>query len=186
MIYIEIFLNFLKVGIFSFGGGYSAIPLMRDATVLNGWITEEVFLDILAIAESTPGPIMINIPTYAGVLKGGIFGGICAVLGIALPAFLIILFYAKVSNKFQGNEKREKVFSFMRPLIFAIIFFAGIDLFIKNLNIMNIEKMNIRNIIIFFILILIQIIYKKIKSKKISRILFILISVVVGILVNII
>ena len=186
MIYLDIFLNFLKVGIFSFGGGYSAIPLMREATVNNGWISEELFLDILAIAESTPGPIMINIPTYVGLVRGGIFGAIFAVLGIAIPAFLIILIFAVFSKKFVDNANVKKVFSFMRPLIFAIIFFAGLDLFVKNMNLLNLEKVKISNIIIFLILILIQILYKKITKKRISRITFILVSVFVGILVNII
>ncbi len=186
MIYLDVFLNFLKVGIFSFGGGYSAIPLMREVAVNTGWITEELFLDILAIAESTPGPIMINIPTYVGLVRGGILGAVLAVLGIAIPAFLIILAFAMFSKKFVDNEKTKKVFSFVRPLIFGIIFFAGVDLFVKNMNLLNIKEIRKSNIIIFLILILIQILYKKITKKQISRIIFILISVFVGILVNII
>ncbi len=183
MIYLELFFNFLKVGIFSFGGGYSAIPLMRDAAVKTGWITEEMFLDILAIAESTPGPIMINVPTYIGTKMGGLLGGIIATLGISIPPFVVILLFAIIFKNIFNSKKSQYVFSIMRPVIFAIIFYAGISLFFKVTMEQADYNNNIKNIFICILLFIVRIIYKKINKKSISSIPFILISAVFGIVV---
>ena len=91
MISIELLIGFLEVGLLSFGGGYAAIPLIRDVVLSNGWLDEEMIAYMVAVSESSPGPIMVNMATYVGSLKGGIFGAIIATLAVVLPAFLIIL-----------------------------------------------------------------------------------------------
>ncbi len=91
MIYRSRFLGFLEIGAVSFGGGYSMIPLIRELTISQGWLTEEELLNFIAVSESTPGPIAINMATFVGSSQGGIFGSFCATLGVVLPSFIIIL-----------------------------------------------------------------------------------------------
>ena len=91
MIYLELFFGFMTVGLFSFGGAYAAIPLIRDVVLSYGWLDEASLTDMIAISESTPGPIMVNPATYIGSSKAGILGGIIATVVVVLPAFFIIL-----------------------------------------------------------------------------------------------
>ena len=86
-----IFLTFAKIGLFSFGGAYGAIPLIRDVVISYGWLSEEKMMDMIAVSESTPDPIMVNLATYVGSSRAGILGGIIATFAVVLPAFLIIL-----------------------------------------------------------------------------------------------
>ena len=91
MIYLELFIGFLTVGLFSFGGAYAAIPLIRDVVLSYGWIGEDELTNMIAISESTPGPIMVNLATYVGSSMAGILGGIVATFAVVFPAFIIIL-----------------------------------------------------------------------------------------------
>ena len=89
MIYVELFLTFLQIGAFSFGGGYGMISLIREETLSRGWLTEESLLDMIAVAESTPGPIAVNMATFVGSSQGGVLGAAVATLGVVLPSFVI-------------------------------------------------------------------------------------------------
>ena len=91
MIYIELFLNFLQVGAVSFGGGYAMISLIREKVLMNGWLSEGELLNMIAVSESTPGPIAVNMATFVGSKQGGILGSFVATLGVVLPSFIIIL-----------------------------------------------------------------------------------------------
>ena len=91
MIYFDLILGFLKVGCFAFGGAYGAIPLIRDVVLNYGWLTDEELTYMIAVSESTPGPIMVNLATYIGSTQAGLPGGILATLAVVLPSFLIIL-----------------------------------------------------------------------------------------------
>ena len=90
MIYIELFLGFLKVGCFAFGGAYGAIPLIRDVVLTYGWIDEEMLTYMIAVSESTPGPIMVNLATYIGSNQAGFLGAVIATLAVVTPSFLNI------------------------------------------------------------------------------------------------
>ena len=92
MIYLDLLLGFLKVGCFAFGGAYGAIPLIRDVVLSYGWLSDEVLTYMIAVSESTPGPIMVNLATYIGSSQAGILGSFIATLAVVLPSFLIILF----------------------------------------------------------------------------------------------
>ena len=94
MIFWQLFWTFLKVGAFSFGGGYGMIAMIREEMLANAWISEEQLLNMIAVSESTPGPIAVNMATFVGVSKAGIFGAIVATLGVVLPSFCIILLIA--------------------------------------------------------------------------------------------
>ena len=91
MIYLQLFLTFLKIGAFTFGGGYAMIPLIRESVLGYGWLSEEQILNFIAIAESTPGPIAVNMATFVGASQAGILGALVATLGVVLPSFIIIL-----------------------------------------------------------------------------------------------
>ena len=91
MIYLDLLFGFLRVGCFAFGGAYGAIPLIRDVVLSYGWMTDEALTYMIAISESTPGPIMVNLATYVGSSQGGLLGAIIATLAVVLPSFIIIL-----------------------------------------------------------------------------------------------
>ena len=91
MICLELLIGFLKVGLFSFGGAYGAIPLIRDVVLSYGWISDETLTYMIAVSESTPGPIMVNLATYVGSSQAGLPGALIATAAVVLPSFLIIL-----------------------------------------------------------------------------------------------
>ena len=97
MIYLQLFLNFLMIGALSFGGGYGMISLVRETVLRHGWLTEAEFLSFIAVSESTPGPLAINMATFIGSSQGGFPGALIATLGVVLPSFFIILLIAAVS-----------------------------------------------------------------------------------------
>ncbi len=104
MIFIQLFLSFLKIGAFTFGGGYAMIPLIRAEVMSQGWLEEQALVDFIAVSESTPGPLAVNLATFVGTVTGGIFGALCATFGIVLPSFVIILIVAKFFTRFQDNR----------------------------------------------------------------------------------
>ena len=92
MIYLDLFLGFLKVGCFAFGGAYGAIPLIRDVVLSHAWLNDEALAYMIAVSESTPGPIMINLATYVGSNEAGFFGALAATVAVVLPSFLVIAY----------------------------------------------------------------------------------------------
>ena len=184
MIYIELFLNFLVIGAVSFGGGYGMISLVRETVLSRGWLTESEFMSFIAVSESTPGPLAVNMATFIGSSQGGMFGAFMATLGVVLPSFFIILIIAAVKNilKYAGVKA---VLTGIRPCIVAMIIATAISM---GLNIfIGVEKSDdaispdIRSIIIFFILIAVQLMCGKVLKKKLSPILMIVFSAVLGI-----
>ena len=131
MIYLELFIGFLIVGLFSFGGAYAAIPLIRDIVLLFGWIDEEVLTNMIAVSESTPGPIMVNLATYVGCSQAGILGGIIATFAVILPAFFIILLITVVLKKMLENKYVKAVLNGLKPCIIGIIISTGCYMIFK-------------------------------------------------------
>ena len=118
----RIFLAFFKIGTFTFGGGYAMIPLIQaEAAEKNGWVSDEDILEIVAIAESTPGPIAINAATFVGYRACGVIGSVCATLGVVLPSFLIILAISFVLREFQENLYVQYAFRGIRAGVLALI-----------------------------------------------------------------
>lgn len=126
MIYLKLLISFIKIGLFSFGGGYAMIPLIQREIEMHGWITPAEFVDIIAIAEMTPGPIAVNSATYVGFKAAGILGSAVATIGVAIPSLIIILLVSKVFFKFQNNPVNTMVFYGIRPVITGLIAAAGI------------------------------------------------------------
>ena len=119
---LQIFLAFFKIGAFTFGGGYAMIPLIqRESVEKHQWVTEDDILDIVAIAESTPGPIAINSATFVGYRAAGVLGSVCATLGVVLPSFVIILALSFVLAQFQEVKAVQYAFNGIRAGVLALL-----------------------------------------------------------------
>lgn len=121
MIYINLFFTFLKIGAFTFGGGYAMLPLIRASIIENNWMDDDQILNFIAVSESTPGPFAINVSTYVGMEAGGIFGSVLATLGVVLPSFIIILIVAKLYDKFKTNKYVQGAMSGLKPAVIGSI-----------------------------------------------------------------
>lgn len=128
MIYLKLFFEFFKIGLFTFGGGYAMLPLITDAAVSNGWMTDEQLLDFIAVSESTPGPFAVNIATYIGKTVAGVGGSALATLGVVLPSFLIIVIVAAFFMKFKESRVIKGLMSGLRPTAVGLIFAAVFSL----------------------------------------------------------
>ena len=185
MIYIELFLNFLAIGAVSFGGGYGMISLVRETVLSKGWLTESQFMDFIAVSESTPGPLAVNMATFIGSSQGGILGAFTATLGVVLPSFFIILIIAAVLKNILKYAGVKAVLTGIRPCIVAMIIATaismGLNIFIGAEKSGDAISPDIRSIIIFFILIAVQLMCGKVLKKKLSPILMIVFSAVLGI-----
>ena len=118
MIYFKLFLTFFEIGLFTFGGGYAMISLVREKVLTFGWMTEEELLNMIAVSESTPGPIAINMATFVGSTQGGFLGSLMATLGVVLPSFIIILLISALIRNFL---KYKGVQAFLGDSILSIL-----------------------------------------------------------------
>lgn len=128
MIYLKLFFEFFKIGLFTFGGGYAMLPLITDAAVSNGWMTDEQLLNFIAVSESTPGPFAVNIATYIGKTVAGVGGSALATLGVVLPSFIIIVIVAAFFMKFKESGIIKGLMSGLRPTAVGLIFAAVFSL----------------------------------------------------------
>ncbi len=180
MIYLKLFLEFLWVGAFTFGGGYGSIPLIRDVVLRNNWLTEDTFSYMIAVSESTPGPVMVNLATYVGSSQGGLFGAILATTAAVLPAFAIILLLMAILKNAMKNPGVKATLGGMQPCAVGIILATGVWMTIKNC--IPAESLDMRAIIIAMVLGILTIWGKKLFKKKVSALQMILISAVLGVL----
>ncbi|MBQ3552401.1 MAG: chromate transporter [Clostridia bacterium] len=125
MILLILFYEFFKTGLFSVGGGLSAIPFFSEMADKYDWLTHEMLADIIAIAESTPGPICVNMATYAGYVAAGIPGALVATLSVVMPSFLIIIIISKVLEKYRKSMLVDSTFKGIRPASAGLIAAAG-------------------------------------------------------------
>lgn len=131
MIYLKLFWSFFQIGLFSFGGGYVAMPLIKNQVVdINDWLSMNEFADVITISQMTPGPIGINSATFVGISVGGIQGAIVATVGCILPSCMIVLSFAYVYYKFRGLTAVQGVLNGLRPAVIAMIASAGLALII--------------------------------------------------------
>lgn len=185
MIYLELFLGFLRVGCFSFGGAYAAIPLIRDVVLEYGWLDEEMVTYMIAVSESTPGPIMVNMATYIGASQGGILGSFIATLAVALPAFIIIILVTALLAMVMKNKYVQASLDGIKASVIGIIITTGAWLIINNLGPVPYGEADIRAIIITVVLAVLYMglnrVLKKNKKKTISPIMLIGIAAVIGV-----
>ena len=128
MILLRLFFEFLMIGTLSFGGGYGMISLVREAVLGNGWLTEAEFLSFIAVSESTPGPLAVNMATFIGSSQAGIAGALCATLGVVLPSFGIILLIAAALKNLMKYPAVNAVLSGVRPCVVAMILATAITM----------------------------------------------------------
>ena len=185
MILWELFIGFLKVGCFSFGGAYAAIPLIREVVLSYGWVSEEMLTDMIAVSESTPGPIMVNLATYVGSSQAGIPGAAVATLASILPAFVIILLIMMIMKKFLNNRYVQAVMKGLQACVIGMITAVGCYMLYQNAVCPLTEgSTDARPLILAAVLALIYFGSRKVKfmKKGLSPILLIGISAGLGIL----
>lgn len=183
MILLDLFLGFLKVGCFAFGGAYGAIPLIRDVVMSYGWLDDEMLTYMIAVSESTPGPIMVNLATYVGSSQAGFFGAAAATLAVVLPSFLIILLVTSLLKTALKNKYVQAILRGLKPCVIGIVLATGVYMIIKNcFGTLASPKTEPRAILITVLLFGAMVGYKRLKKKKLSPILLIVISAVLGVL----
>ncbi len=132
MIYFDLLIGFLKVGLFSFGGGYVSIALIREIVESRGWMEDDMLTYMIAVSESTPGPLMVNLATYVGSAKGGFFGALIATAAVVLPAFLIILLIISLLQGLIENRFFKALLGGLKPCIIGIILATGLHMVWQN------------------------------------------------------
>ena len=132
MIYLQLFFEFFKTGLFAIGGGLATLPFLQEISVKTGWFSLSELADMIAVSESTPGPIGVNMATYAGFTTAGIPGSVIATLGLITPSVIIILIVAGFLKKFKNSPYVSAVFSGLRPASTALIAAVLISLFVSN------------------------------------------------------
>ncbi len=169
MIYWQLFYEFLTIGLVAIGGGLVTIPFLADLSEKFGWFSLDELTDIIAISEITPGTIGINVATFAGFKTGGIIGGIIATLGLALPAFIILLFFSNFILRYKSNPTFQSILFGIRPAAIALILYAGLVIAKLSLTEWKTQLLSLILLILSFII------------KK-SPIFYIAISAIAGII----
>ena len=189
-IYLELFLVFLEIGAFSFGGGYGMISMIREKTLAHGWLTEAELLNMIAVAESTPGPIAVNMATFVGSTQAGFFGSAVATLGVVLPSFVIILIISALIRDLLKYSGVKAFLGGVRPCVVGLILATALIFLMRIIfgfvKISDSGTFDFRGAIIFALIILVTKVVPKYAPKLIKKapspIVLILISAALGIL----
>lgn len=177
MIYLRLFIEFLKVGFFSFGGGYGAIAIIRDVVISNNWLTDDGLAYMIALSESTPGPIMVNLATYVGSVNGGLLGALVATIGVIFPAFIIIILVVKVLSSVMENKYFKYIMDGAILAVVGIILATGLYMLMENNNTVE---------LFISLILLISLLIIKFKKIKLNPIKFICYSAMIGVIVNVV
>lgn len=186
MIYLELFFSFLKIGAVSFGGGYAMISFIRETALAHGWLDEAALLDMIAVSESTPGPIAVNMATFVGSSQAGVLGALAATLGVVLPSFTIILVISALIRNLLKYKGVQAFLGGVRPCVVGLILGTAALLFSS--TVMGVSKLgdtlatDIRGLLIFAILCIVALGFKFFAKKKPSPIVMILFSAFLGII----
>lgn len=180
MILLELFIGFLRVGCFAFGGAYGAIPLICDVVLSYGWLDEEMLTYMIAVSESTPGPIMVNLATYVGSSQAGITGALIATIAVVLPSFIIILLVTALLKTVLKNPYVQAALRGLKPCMIGIILATGVYMIIRNGIVIQEKVILIRPLILTLMLALIYFGSRKISKNGISPIMLICISAIAG------
>lgn len=134
MIYFQLFVSFLYIGVFTIGGGYASLPLIEEQIVNNkGWLTISEFTDLITISQITPGPIAINAATFVGTKVAGFPGAVCATLGFMLPPFIIVSIFYYFYKKYRKMSLMQGMMSGLRPAVVGLIAAAGLSILVTAL-----------------------------------------------------
>ena len=187
MIYLQLFWSFLQVGLFSFGGGYAAMPLIEEQIVTrHGWLSMQEFTDLITISQMTPGPIAVNSATFVGIKIAGIPGALVATFGCILPSCILVIVLAKLYFKYRNMQMLQGVLGSLRPAVVAMIAAAGVSVAV--LSLVNTDAFMARewasvvepkSIVLAAILLILT--NKVKKTKNLHPVFYIAASAVVGI-----
>ncbi len=185
MIYLELFAVFFEIGALTFGGGYAMIPLIREKVLGYGWLCEEDLLSMIAVSESTPGPIAVNMATFVGSSQGGFFGSLAATLGVVLPSFVVILLVSAVIGNFMKYSAPRAFMSGVRPCVVGLILATSVTLALSTLLGYSNDSgvsfcVDYIGIAIFLIAAAVSAVVKKKTNTAPSPIVLILISALAG------
>ena len=181
MIYLELLLGFLQVGCFAFGGAYGAIPLIRDIVFSYGWLDNEALTYMIAISESTPGPIMVNMATYIGASQGGFWGALIATIAVVLPAFCIILLVMILLKTILEHPYAKAVLKGLKPCVIGIVLATGTEMILSHILPRKTPDWTALGLTAVLALILFG--SKYVLKKKLSPIALICIAAVLGMVV---
>jgi len=171
MIYLTLFCEFFKIGLFAIGGGLVTVPFLFDLAESYSWFTAKELADMIAVSESTPGPLGVNMATFAGFHAAGIAGGIIATLGLVTPSVIIMIMVAKLLAQYQCNIRVQRILDGIRPAVIALILFAG-------LQIGRLALVDVFHVVVFAGF------FAAIHFWKKSPILYLCLSAVIGILLK--
>ena len=180
MILLKLFLTFLKIGAFTFGGGYAMLPLIQQEVIKNEWLSQEQLIDFVAISESTPGPFAVNVSTFIGSQTGGIVGALCATFGVVLPSFVIILLVAKTYDRFKSSQIVSGAMLGLKGTVVGLIGATVISTAISVFKLSDVMSFGIQEIISVFIMG----VDLYLLIKKVNPIIIIIGSAVLGIIVQ--
>ena len=188
MIYLQLFLEFFKIGLFCFGGAFGMIPLIEETVVNRGWLTESEFFNLIGVCESTPGPIAVNTATYVGSVMGGPLGSIAATLGVVLPSFLIILLIAAVLKNLTDNKYFKGFMRGVNPVVVALILSTGSMLLLKTIGYAGLQKFRVDVVSVVILVLLVGIYFgiTYLAKKKLSAVKIILLSAGLGVAVSLV
>ena len=195
MEFLRLFWVFFKIGLFTIGGGHAMIPLIMQDVVAEGWLTEEILIDFIAISESTPGPFAVNIATYTGTTVGqtllnggfwpGLLGSLCATIGVVSPSLIIIILIVKLFSKAMKKPVVKEVFTGVRSSVAGLLLSVFVSLFLTVIMGMSSvwDKSTGFDFIGFVIFaILLAVSFVKIKGKSVNPIIIVVLSGVLGLL----
>lgn len=183
MIFLQLFYEFFKTGLFAVGGGLATLPFLEDISQRTGWFTSAQLADMLAISESTPGPIGVNMATYVGFETAGILGALCATVGLVMPSVILIILISKVLEKFRSNTYVEAAFYGLRPASVAMVASAGIGVAMTtllNLTASGFAVLRWRELVLAAVIVVLTNFVPKV--KKFHPIVFIALAAAVGII----
>lgn len=183
MILLQLYFEFFKTGLFAVGGGLATLPFLQNISVRTGWFTQAQLSDMIAVSESTPGPMGVNMATYVGFTTAGLPGSICATLGLVTPSIIIILLIALSLKAFRDNKYVDSAFYGLRPASTGLIAASGLSVLLmalwNNEGSAIVDCIQWKGIVLFAILLVLTRWCKP--TKKLHPIFFILGSAVVGI-----
>ena len=188
MIYFELFYTFFLIGLFTFGGGYAMIPMIKEQVVSKGFISESALADFIAISEATPGPFAINISTFVGAEVGGILGALMSTVGVILPSLIIIIIIAMIMTKFMKNRFVKGALDGVKPIVLALILSTALFMLIKILffrggSLQSELLFDQKSFVLLIVLLLFMFIYKKRKKKNLGAIKLLGISALLGLII---
>ena len=181
MIYLKLFWDFFKVSCFTFGGAYGAIPLIRDMVMGNGWISEERLSYMIAISESTPGPIMVNMATYIGNDQAGFWGSLLSTVGVVLPSYLVIMLVIGILKNIIHNKYVQAVLRGLKPCVVGVVLGTGSYMVISNA--LPGDPFDLQGLLVTAGLGAALWLWPKLTEKKLSPIALICVSAVLGMIV---